>query len=134
MAENQSSEGKMTCADEMKTAIATLAGERRWHDTRESWLAGAARKAGISYRQAKAFFYGEARNPSVETVERVRAALKHQPVGTGSHDNGIEELRTLVSQLDSVADRLERLGVGADAGRARNAADRLRRVADGDRE
>ena len=130
MADNQSSEGKMTCADEMKTAISTLAGERRWHDTRESWLAGAARKAGISYRQAKAFFYGEARNPSVETVERVRAALKHQPVGTGLHDKRIEELRALVSELHRAADRLESLGLGASADQARAQADRLGNVAD----
>ena len=134
MAEKSSSEGKMTCADEMRSAIATLAGERRWHDTRESWLAGAARKAGISYRQAKAFFYGEARNPSVETVERVRAALKHKLPGAASDDNGIEELRTLVAQMDAVADRLERLGIGKDADRARRVSGRLRSLADGDRE
>ena len=130
MAEKSSSEGKMFCADEMRSAISTLAGERRWHDTRESWLAGAARKAGISYRQAKAFFYGEARNPSVETFERVRAALKHKLPGAASDDHGLEELRALVSELDRVADRLESLGLGASADQARAQADRLGNVAD----
>jgi hypothetical protein len=131
MSDNPSSERKMQIAEEMKHAVTMLAGERGWHDTRESWLAGAARKAGISYRQAKAFFYGEAVNPSAEAVERVRAALQHQPVGTGLHDNGIEDLRALVSELDRVADRLERLGIGPDAGRARRVSGRLRGIADG---
>ena len=130
MADNQSSEGKMHVADEMRTAVTTLAGERRWHDTRESWLAGAARKAGISYRQAKAFFYGEARNPSVETVERVRAALKHKLPGAAVDDKRIEELRALVSELHRAADRLESLGLGASADQARAQADRLGNVAD----
>ena len=120
----------MHCADEMRNAIVTLAGERRWHDTRESWLAGAARKAGISYRQAKAFFYGEARNPSVATVERVRAALKHQPVGTGEYDHRIEEMRALVAELHRAADRLESLGYRGPAGQARAQADRLGNIAD----
>jgi hypothetical protein len=133
MSENLSSERKMQIAEEMKHAVTMLAGERGWHDTRESWLAGAARKAGISYRQAKAFFYGEASNPSSEAVERVRAALKHTSAGAGLHENEIESLRTLVSQLDLVADRLERLGIGQDARRARGVSGRLRRLADGDR-
>jgi hypothetical protein len=49
--------------DEMKRSIEQLCGPRDFHDTRESWLARGARRAGISYRAAKAFFYREKINP-----------------------------------------------------------------------
>jgi hypothetical protein len=64
--------------DDMQSAIEILAGPRQSGDTRESMIARAARKAGISYRQAKSFFYREAVNPSglaVISVQRALAAL-----------------------------------------------------------
>ena len=89
----------------------------------------AARRLSLPFSRAKDFYY---RNPRVavraDELERARRLATKV-----ADDNGIEELRALVSQLDSVADRLERLGVGADADRARRVSGRLRSLSDGDR-
>ena len=89
----------------------------------------AARRLSLPFSRAKDFYY---RNPRVavraDELERARRLATKV-----ADDNSIEELRTLVSQLDSVADRLERLGVGADADRARRVSGRLRSLSDGDR-
>lgn len=61
---------------EMKHSIVLLAGHRHSSDTRESMIARAARRANISFRQAKALFYGETRDPRASVVEKVRAAIK----------------------------------------------------------
>jgi hypothetical protein len=77
----ESSDGKtenvtMSVALEMKSSIVSLAGARSDCDTRESMIARAARRAGIGYRIAKAFYYGETANPRSDAVEKVRAAVR----------------------------------------------------------
>jgi di/tripeptidase len=61
---------------EMHEKIALLAGDRTWHDSRDSWLSRAARNAGISYRTAKALFYKERPDPKSSVVELVRGAVE----------------------------------------------------------
>jgi hypothetical protein len=39
--------------------LCDLSGPRGWNDTRESWLARGARRAGLSLRRARAIFYQE---------------------------------------------------------------------------
>jgi hypothetical protein len=39
--------------------LCELSGPRGWNDTRESWLARGARRAGLSLRRARAIFYQE---------------------------------------------------------------------------
>lgn len=39
--------------------LCDLSGPRGWSDTRESWLARGARRAGLSIRRARAIFYQE---------------------------------------------------------------------------
>jgi hypothetical protein len=58
----------------MRELVAAVAGPRRWNDTRESWLARAARNAGVSYRQAKSLYYGEITDVDHKTVRKMRAA------------------------------------------------------------
>ena len=82
-------------ADEMHDAIVSLAGERGWSETREAWIARAARRAGISVRAAKSFFYKEAANPAALTVERVRIARGH-------HDKPADLARRLRARLDEL--------------------------------
>lgn len=65
----------MNIAAEMHQSIRELAGPRGDNDTRESMLARAARRAGISYRQAMALYYSEAKDPKSSVVERVRSAV-----------------------------------------------------------
>jgi hypothetical protein len=65
--------------DTMRNLVAAVAGPRQWGDTRESWLARAARRAGVSYRQAKALFYGEIIDADHRTARRMReAAGQHE--------------------------------------------------------
>lgn len=103
MAEKSSEDRRLNAlADEMQQSIAAVAGPRGLHDTRETWLARAARRCGISRRQAKAFFYGEASNPRHADVEKVRAAaLKHNPA----------ELRRagVIHEFEQLRERVERL-------------------------
>ena len=42
-----------------RARLCDLCGPRGWNDTRESWLARGARKAGLTLRQARALFYSE---------------------------------------------------------------------------
>ena len=60
----------------MRNLIASVAGPRSWSDTRESWLARAARRAGISYRQVKSIWYGEITDPHHRSVRLLRDAAE----------------------------------------------------------
>jgi hypothetical protein len=115
-----------TSLDEMHDLVQRAAGP---HAPWKVRVARAARTLGISFNRAKDFYYRDRRiSVSADELNRCRAAAAKV-----ADENEIESLRTLVAQLDSVADRLERLGVGQDAGRARRVSGRLRGIADGDR-
>jgi hypothetical protein len=61
--------------------IATVAGPRSWSDTRESWLARAARRAGISYRQCKSLWYAEISDRNHKSARLMRdAAEKYEAI------------------------------------------------------
>lgn len=142
MAENLSDlEAKqMTAiADEMKQSIEQLCGPRDFHDTRESWLARGARRAGISYRAAKAFFYREKINPRATDVEAVRSAIlkngaehndRHRERASADHAHIRAEIHDLIENLDRAVSRLEAAGLGPEAGRGRVVADRARSLLD----
>ena len=79
---------------EMRSRLLTLAGPRRWTDTRESMLARAARRAGITYRTAKSLFYCESADPKSSVVERIRAATAEQEA-----TNARQEYRELCDRI-----------------------------------
>jgi hypothetical protein len=56
--------------------IEVIAGPRLANDTRESWLARAARRAGITFRQCRALYYGETVDPKVSVAIGVVAAAQ----------------------------------------------------------
>ncbi len=58
----------------LREELALVAGPRAWSDTRESWLARAARRCGINYRTAKAVFYGETTDPRAYVERKIREA------------------------------------------------------------
>lgn len=60
----------------LRDLVAKVAGPRQWSDTREAWLARAARKAGISFRQCKALFYGEIVDPNHKSARLMRDAAE----------------------------------------------------------
>lgn len=49
----------VSAATRARDMLCDLSGPRGWNDTRESWLARGARRAGLSIRRARAIFYGE---------------------------------------------------------------------------
>lgn len=67
---------KVSGVASLRELVASVAGPRSWTDTRESWLARAARKAGISYRQCKALFYGEISDPHHRSARLMRDAAE----------------------------------------------------------
>ncbi len=76
-----------------QTFIAQAAGPMRAQDTRESWLARAARKAGISYRQIKALWYGQTVDPKTSTAIGVLTAA----------EKARKEASQLATQFESLA-------------------------------
>lgn len=112
-------ESEMNVASEMKHSMMVLAGPRLPSDTRESMLARAARRAGISFRQAKTFFYGEANDPRASVVERVRAAI--EKANAGQEAKARAEYDDIREQIAVLEQRLAALG--SDVGGARAAGD-----------
>ena len=52
--------GKMVSTD-ARELLCGVAGPRSWSDTRDSWLARAARRLGFSFARTRNIFYGRAR-------------------------------------------------------------------------
>jgi hypothetical protein len=107
----------MRISNEMHIAIVEIGGPAGFYDNRESWLAKAARSAGVNYRTAKGFFYREYLNPNAVDVERVREARARLHAKN-------ESLRHAAT-LDSAADAL----CSIDETFHRAEIDRLRDVA-----
>lgn len=82
---------------QMREAISVVAGSRGWFETREAWLARAARKAGISFRACKALWYGEI------TSEENKAARRMLDAAT---KEGRAEAKALASQFERIAGSL----------------------------
>lgn len=113
-------------ANEMRDGIVALAGERNWKETRARWLERAARAAGISYRTARAIFYGEIRDPRGSVVERVRCALGEKAREAKPRDEFDlfkERLSALEARLLSIDPEFYREGINA----LRNATREIRR-------
>lgn len=68
---------KLSRSASVRELIAAVAGPRQWSDTRESWLHRAARRAGISFRQAKALFYGEITDVNHRSARLMRDAAEN---------------------------------------------------------
>jgi len=73
--------------------IEVIAGPRLASDTKESWLGRAARRAGISFRQCKALYYRETKDPKASVAGGVLQAAKLAR----------EEARALASKFESLA-------------------------------
>ena len=61
----------------VREALAILAGDKSWNDTRESWLARAQRRLKyISFRTIKSIWYGEISSPDHWAVREIRREAK----------------------------------------------------------
>lgn len=109
---SRKTESEMNVSAEMKRSIVVLAGPRGDSDTRESMIARAARRAGISFRQAKSFFYEETTNPRFGVVARVRAAIENANLAQEAKARA--EYEHVREQIELLEQRLAALG--ADLG------------------
>jgi hypothetical protein len=74
----------------MRELVAAAAGPRLMGDTRETWLARAARRAMVSARQVKAIWYGEIIDPEHRTARKLReAAAKHEAKNLAGQFEGL---------------------------------------------
>ena len=56
--------------------VGEVAGPMQANDTRESWLSRAARRSRISYRQIKALYYGQTKDPKTSVALGVLSAAE----------------------------------------------------------
>lgn len=110
----------MSLADEMAEAIAVLAGPKTHNDGIDSWLCRAARRAGITYRTARALYYGEMPDPRTSVSDAVRRARDAEIARqTAARRREAEhasrsEFRAVRDQLAMVAERLASLDPDGD--------------------
>lgn len=76
--------------------ITEVAGPMQVNDTRESWLARAARRSRISYRQIKALYYGQTKDPRTSVAIGVLSAA----------DKARAEASELASRFENLAGSL----------------------------
>lgn len=83
----------------VREAIGVVAGPREWGDTRESWLASAARKTKtISFRMMRSLWSGEIAD---ENHWAVREIKRQAAISTAR-----KEARNVATQYESIAERL----------------------------
>lgn len=97
--------GKMTATigkvlDEARLCIATAAGDRGWDDTRQSWLARAARRLGLTYSRAHHIWYGRARLYADE-LEDMRAKITELRWCQRRHEDRHNEVGNAIQALVS---------------------------------
>jgi len=100
--------------------LCAIAGPRGWNDTRQAWLAKAARRLGFGHRRTKAIFYGEARVISADEWCVLQETLAELTRSAAARQGTIHELEILARSRASEAGKNPRpLGVGSDpAGKA----------------
>ena len=101
-------------ASETREYLIAIAGDRLWSETREAWLARAARQCGISFRSARSLFYGTMPNPRADFVERIRIAaekLEKQKAETArfERENTDGEYRHMVEEIKRAHAKIEDL-------------------------
>lgn len=110
---------------EMKRSIWLLGGGSAVHGNRDRLFEKAARKAGITFRQARSLFYGETVDPKHSVVERVRNAVA--ALDRKNQEAARDEYRTLLARIE----RLEQALLVSDADFHGHQIDALRDVARG---
>lgn len=129
---NPESQGSVvtSVALEMKRAIVALGRSPDGTDNRESMIATAARRAKITFRQARSLFYGETVDPRYSVVERVRmaAAADQKAQEEAAHEYRsllarIERLETALCVSDEEFHRPHLDALGGVAGDAHRALD-----------
>jgi len=88
---------KMTTIEtDWRQEVVWVCGPRLETDTRESWLARGAKKAGVTWRQLKALFHREVVDPKHSIGERVRLAAAQARKEAIQH---AAQMQSLVARL-----------------------------------
>ncbi len=107
--------------DEVRALIEQAGGRREWSDTRDSWLAKAAQRLGITHGRAKSLFYRKVKAIPAHEFLNIRARAEALQQRDEHRRAYIEETRTLAESggiaaqmagniacaLEQAADRLE---------------------------
>jgi hypothetical protein len=97
--------------------IAAVAGPFTWSDNRKSWLARAARRAGISYRQTRGLWYGETTDPHCRSARLMRdaaeTAARLQSAATAMH---VTDADFFHNDIAALTDMSRRYRARSDAG------------------
>lgn len=91
---------------EMKHSIVALGRSPAGLDTRESMIARAARRAGITFRQARALFYGETTDPKYSVVERIRQARAAAEKERADAEAARDEYHALLARIAACEEAL----------------------------
>ncbi len=116
---------KFSEGQNVRELVIAVAGPRTFSDTRETWLRRAARRAGVSFRQVKALWYGEITDPHHRSARLLQdAAMKRAKELAGTFENVARRMETTdpdffsadVATLISVARQLRGQGGAGDSG------------------
>jgi hypothetical protein len=91
-----SEKSAVTAVVRARDMLCDIAGQRGWNDTRESWLARGARKAGLSARRARALFYAEPIRLSADEYLAIEKAYQNAR-------DSLETLSALARDADAKA-------------------------------
>lgn len=75
---------KMEHAIDWRGEISTIAGP--FEGNRKGWLARAARRAGVKYRQVRSLYYGESTNPRHDTAQSIIEAATEARLNEARRD------------------------------------------------
>lgn len=93
--------------------LCDLSGPRGWNDTRESWLARGARRAGLSLRRARAIFYLEPIRLDADEYLAIERAYQTAHVAVAA-------LQSLASDADLRAGEADAASRGGSDGEGRS--------------
>lgn len=96
---------KRSEARKMREFVGVVAGPREWSDTRQSWLARAARRSGLTYRTIKSIWYGEIDDPKHYAAQLLRIAAQKIELADAAGGRLADEMRASAGEFHSVARR-----------------------------
>jgi len=109
---------KFSSGVSLRELVAAVAGPREWSDTRESWLARAARRSAVSFRQIRAVWYAEITDPDHPSARKLRDAARR--LGQTEAQALAEKFETVARALGAADSDFHRTDIAAlvDAARA----------------
>jgi len=86
----------MNAADDLRDMLIRLGGPLQHTDTKESWLRRVARLAGMSERQARKYYYREAKRVDADTYLRIQQQIVELERTIANRKDTLNALETLL--------------------------------------